>query len=343
MHFQENTLISHSSPSGFDPSGPQPSGLSYGLPPARGLYDPAFEQDACGIGFVADVQGRRTHRIVEKAIEAVCCLTHRGAVAADAKTGDGAGILTQIPHRLLRAGLGKGQGKLLRNDEDLAVAMMFFPRDADQRHRAYHICESVIEESDLVFLEWRRVPIDRSALGEKARETCPEIRQLLLARMNGMTDDEFGRTCYQLRKRMENRVAKAGIEGFYIPSFSHRTIVYKGLVVAPQLNKFYGDLQDEAYESAIALYHQRYSTNTFPTWFLAQPFRFLAHNGEINTCRATSTGFVRASWPKMPKCGVPKKPWLNCAQSFSPAAAIRRDWITPWSRLSWVAATYCTP
>src|SRR4028118_1499590 len=120
MHFQENTLISPSSPSGFDPSGPQPSGLSYGLPPARGLYDPTYEQDSCGIGFVADVQGRRTHRTVERAIEAVCCLTHRGAVAADAKTGDGAGILTQIPHRLLRAGLGKGQGQLPRRDEGLA-------------------------------------------------------------------------------------------------------------------------------------------------------------------------------------------------------------------------------
>ncbi len=277
--------------SSFSPS--SLSGLSYGLPPARGLYDPRMEQDSCGIGFVADVQGRRTHKTVEKAIEAVCCLTHRGAVGSDAKTGDGAGVLTQIPHKLLRAGLGKGQGKLLREDEDLAVAMMFFPREAEARHRAYHICERVVEESDLVFLEWRRVPVDANALGEKARETAPVIRQLLLARLNGMTDEEFGRVCYQMRKRMENRVAAEGIEGFYIPSFSHRTIIYKGLVVAPQLNKFYGDLQDERFESAIALYHQRYSTNTFPTWFLAQPFRFVAHNGEINTLQG-NVNWIRA-------------------------------------------------
>ena len=272
---------------------PNTSGLSYGMPPARGLYNPSFESDACGIGFVADVQGRRTHRIVQKAIESVCCLTHRGAVAADAKTGDGAGILTQIPHKLLRKGLGKGQGKLLRRDEDMAVAMMFFPRDADTRHRAYEICNKVVEESDLVFLDWRRVPIDPLALGESARENCPEIRQLLLARLDGMSDEAFERTCYQMRKRMENRVAAEGIDGFYIPSFSSRTIVYKGLVVAPQLNKFYGDLQSEHYESAIALYHQRYSTNTFPTWFLAQPFRFLGHNGEINTLQG-NVNWIRA-------------------------------------------------
>jgi len=286
----ENTLTSHFSPS---PAGFSGSGLSFGLPPARGLYDPRMEQDSCGIGFVADVQGRRTHKTVEKAIEAVCCLTHRGAVAADAKTGDGAGILTQIPYALLRKGLGKGQGKLLRKDEDLAVAMMFFPRDAEARHRAYKICNKVVEESDLVFLDWRRVPVDANALGEKARETAPQIRQLLLARLDGMSDEQFGRVCYQLRKRMENRVAAEGIEGFYIPSFSHRTIIYKGLVVAPQLNKFYGDLQDEKYESAIALYHQRYSTNTFPTWFLAQPFRFVAHNGEINTLQG-NVNWIRA-------------------------------------------------
>ena len=278
-------------------------GLSFGLPPARGLYDPSFESDACGIGFVADVQGRRTHRIVQKALESVCCLTHRGAVAADAKTGDGAGILTQIPHKLLRKGLGKGQGKLLRRDEDLAVGMMFFPRESNLRHRAYEICNTVVEESDLVFLEWRRVPVDATALGEGARETCPEIRQLLLARLDGMSDDAFERTCYQLRKRMENRVAAEGIEGFYVPSFSCRTVVYKGLVVAPQLNQFYGDLQSEHYETAIALYHQRYSTNTFPTWFLAQPFRFLAHNGEINTLQGN------ANWIRAKELAVNSSIW----------------------------------
>ncbi len=260
-------------------------GLSYGMPPAPagGLWNPAFEADACGIGFVADIEGRATHRILKKGLESVCCLTHRGAVAADAKTGDGAGLLTQIPYQILRGGLGRGQSKLLRRDKDLAVAMMFFPLDADARHRAYRICEEVIDESDLIFLAWRLVPTDKGALGDNARGACPEIRQLLLARLDNMSDEEFERVCYRLRKAMEIRVAAAGIEGFYIPSFSSRTIVYKGLMVAPQLNRFYGDLDDERYETSLVLYHQRYSTNTFPTWFLAQPFRMLAHNGEINT------------------------------------------------------------
>ena len=159
-------------------------GLSYGLPTpnANGLWRPEYEVDSCGIGFVADLQGVRSHNIVLKGLEAVGCLTHRGAVAADSKTGDGAGLLTQIPHKLLRASLGKGQGKLLKSDDDLAVAMIFCPRDPDMRHKAYHICEAVIEESDLVFLAWRRVPIDLAALGEIALKSCPEIRQMLLMR-----------------------------------------------------------------------------------------------------------------------------------------------------------------
>ena len=269
-------------------------GLSYGLPaPDGGLWSPTQEKDACGIGFVADMQGRKTHRIVRKALDSVCRLTHRGAVSADARTGDGAGILTQIPYKLLRAGLGRGQGKLLKRDEDLALGMFFFPQDDAARHRAYRICEKVIDECDLIFLEWRLVPIDPEALGDSARESCPEIRQLLLARLEDMSDEAFDWHCYYIRKTMEKRIAEAGIDGFYIPSLSTRTVVYKGLVVGPQLDRFYLDLRDELFESAIALYHQRYSTNTFPTWFLAQPFRFLAHNGEINTLQG-NVNWLRA-------------------------------------------------
>ena len=270
-------------------------GLSYGLPQAQegGLWRPEMETSSCGIGFVADLKGERSHRIVAKGLEAVGCLTHRGAVAADSKTGDGAGLLTQIPHKLLRASLGKGQRKLIKRDEDLAVAMIFFPREDAPRHRAQQICEVVIEESDLIFLGWRRVPIDLPALGEIALKTCPEIRQMLLMRPDGMSDLAFERLCYVLRKRMESRIAAQEIEGFYIPSFSCKTIVYKGLILAPQLPRFYEDLQNPDFHSAIALYHQRYSTNTFPTWFLAQPFRFLAHNGEINTAQGNSN-WIRA-------------------------------------------------
>jgi glutamate synthase (NADPH/NADH) large chain/glutamate synthase (ferredoxin) len=259
-------------------------GLAFGMPaPNGGLWNPSFESDACGIGFVADVEGRSAHRILKKGLESLCCLTHRGAVGADAKTGDGAGVLTRIPYQVLRAGLGRGQSKLLRRDSDLALAMMFFPDALEKRHRSYRICEQVVEESDLIFLGWRDVPVDRDALGDKARSTCPEVKQLLLARLDNMSDEEFERMCYRLRKQMEQRVAAAGIDGFYIPSFSSRTVVYKGLMVASQLSRFYGDLANERFETSLVLYHQRYSTNTFPTWFLAQPFRMLAHNGEINT------------------------------------------------------------
>ena len=270
-------------------------GLSYGLPDFndKGLWHPAHETSSCGIGFVADMTGAPSHRIVVKGLEAVSCLTHRGAVAADSKTGDGAGLLTQIPHKLLHKSLGRGQGKLLKKPEDLAVAMLFCPRDPVSRHAAYEICEEVIGESDLFLLTRRTVPVDMGALGAIAAESCPEIRQLLLMRGEGMSDEEFERTCYVLRKRIETRIVKAGIIGFYIPSFSSKTITYKGLVIAPQLSKFYEDLQNPDYESAIALFHQRYSTNTFPTWFLAQPLRTMAHNGEINTVQGNAN-WVRA-------------------------------------------------
>ena len=270
-------------------------GLRYGMPAPddNGLWLPEMERDACGIGFVASTRGEKSHRIVRKGIEAVCRLTHRGAVAADAKTGDGAGILTQIPVELLRQGLGKGQGKLLHRDQELAVAMIFFPQNDEMRERATRICEDVVSDSDLIFLNWRDVPIDRDALGDRARQHCPIIRQMLLVRYSNMSDQEYERVCYVLRKQMERRVREAEIEGFYIPSFSPHTIVYKGQMVAPQLDKFYLDLADENYLSTLSLYHQRYSTNTFPTWFLAQPFRFVAHNGEINTLAGQRQQFAR--------------------------------------------------
>ncbi len=273
-------------------------GLSFGMPrrhgSQRGLWLPSFERDACGIGFVASSRQERSHRIVRKGIEAVCCLTHRGAVASDAKTGDGAGVLTQIPYELLRASLGKGQSKLLKRDQDLAVAMIFLPQDSGARHAAVEICEEEVAGSDLIFLEWRKVPVDLGALGDKARERCPVVRQMLLFRDESMSDEEFERACYVVRKGIEKRIWQAGIEGFYIPSFSSQTVVYKGLMVAPQLDKFYLDLADGRFASAFTLYHQRYSTNTYPTWFLAQPFRFLAHNGEINTLQGNANSLRAA-------------------------------------------------
>ena len=263
------------------------------------LYNRAFEHDGCGVGFVADLSGRPSHAIVEKAIEAVVNLTHRGAVDADAKTGDGAGILTQIPHGLIARSVEE-LGYPALGPGEVAVGMIFFPRDdriAQERCRT--VVEDVLEDaSDLHFFGWRPVPVDPSVLGDKALETQPRIEQVLIDRPAGMDDEAFERALYLARRRIERRAARAGIEGFYIASLSHRTIVYKGLLVAPQLREFYLDLQDPAYETALAVFHQRYSTNTFPDWILAQPFRLSAHNGEINTLWG-NTNWMRAREPEL--------------------------------------------
>jgi glutamate synthase (NADPH/NADH) large chain/glutamate synthase (ferredoxin) len=252
-------------------------------------YPPYFshpffsERAACGVGFVADISGTRRHAILEMAIEAVVNLTHRGAVSADGRTGDGAGVLTQIPKKFFRRELER-LGVTLAGDAELAVGMLFLPK---QDQEAQRLCRAIVEGSavrhGLRILGWRPVPVDLSALGEKALKTVPQIEQVLLGRPLGASDEEYERTLYLCRKEIEEQVWAERVREFYIPSFSHRTIVYKGLFVAPQLKRFYLDLQDPAYETALAVFHQRYSTNTFPTWFLAQPFRMLGHNGEINT------------------------------------------------------------
>jgi glutamate synthase (ferredoxin) len=250
--------------------------------PRYPLYDPRDERDACGTGFVADIGGHPSHRIVEHAVEAVINLTHRGAVSADGKTGDGAGVLTQLPRRLFMRELRRIGGRLDR-EGDLAVGVIFFPREPDKRRLCQKIVEGTLIRRGLWTLGWRETPIDPNALGATALRTLPEIQHLLVARPARATDDEFERTLYLARKEIEQQILGEGIRDFYVPSFSHRTIVYKGLFVAPQLPRFYRDLTDPLYETALAVFHQRYSTNTFPTWFLSQPFRMLAHNGEINT------------------------------------------------------------
>jgi glutamate synthase (ferredoxin) len=249
------------------------------------LYDPAFEHDACGVGFVANVRGERSHAILNYAIAALKSLAHRGAIDADAVTGDGAGVLTQIPYALFREFLASKKKKLFR-DEDLAVAMIFLPRD-DEYAQAHcrKIFEAAIKAEGLAFLAWREVPVDASCLGRKAEETQPLIVQALVARKDECADDEFERRLFLAQKVSEAKVATANIEGFYICSCSSRTIVYKGLLNAPQVRRFFHDLKSPHYTTAFAIFHQRYSTNTFPTWHLAQPFRMMAHNGEINTIR----------------------------------------------------------
>ena len=253
------------------------------VPGSLGLYDPAFEHDACGVGFVAQIDGTPSHRILELGIRAVGNVMHRGAVDADAKTGDGAGVLTQIPRTLILRELAS-QGVTGIDPADLAVAMVFFPNDPPALvDTCRHVIEKACDRHGLRRLAWRVVPVDRSVLGDKALATVPDIEQLILARPLGQDDNDFERTLFLTRKEIERRVTSAGIGSFYLPSMSRSTICYKGLLIAPELPHFYRDLTDPDFETAICVFHQRYSTNTFPNWFLAQPFRMLAHNGEINT------------------------------------------------------------
>jgi glutamate synthase (NADPH/NADH) large chain/glutamate synthase (ferredoxin) len=210
---------------------------------------------------------------------------HRGALDADACTGDGAGITTQIPHKLFRKVVA-ALGHELYNDSDLGVGMLFLPHhNLYAQARAKAITEEVIRQRGLFLFGWRPVPVLPHVLGEKAFSTMPTVQQVLMGRPEGMEDDDFERRLFLARNEIEDRAAQDKIDEFYIPSFSHRTIVYKGLLVAASLEKFYPDLADPDYETALCVYHQRYSTNTFPTWPLAHPFRMLSHNGEINTLR----------------------------------------------------------
>ncbi|MBI2165668.1 MAG: glutamate synthase large subunit [Chloroflexi bacterium] len=261
------------------------------------LYNADFERASCGVGFVARLDGRPAHAVLQMGLEAVVNLTHRGAVSADAKTGDGAGILTQIPLKLFHRVLA-GHGLRLLDEADLAVGMVFLPQGEEAKERCITIVSNTLARYSMPVLLWRKVPVDPSALGERALATMPDIRQVLMVRPAALPQSDFPRTLYLTRKEIENQARNEGLKGLYFPSFSHRTIVYKGMLVAPQLARFYLDLQDPEYETAMALFHQRYSTNTFPNWFLAQPFRFLGHNGEINTLQGNQN-WMKAREPEL--------------------------------------------
>jgi glutamate synthase (NADPH/NADH) large chain/glutamate synthase (ferredoxin) len=220
--------------------------------------------------------------VLQLALESVANVTHRGAVGADARTGDGAGVLTQMPRAFFARELTR-LGVTDFRPQDVAVAMFFFPSEEQIRARCQGIVERTCDRHGLRRLAWRPVPVDPEGLGDKARATQPDIQQLIIGRPLGMDDNDFERVLFLARKEIERRVTNEGIGSFYVPSMSPNTVVYKGLVVPAQLAGFYRDLADPLYETALAVFHQRYSTNTFPTWFLAQPFRMLAHNGEINT------------------------------------------------------------
>ncbi|NOK62329.1 MAG: Glutamate synthase domain 1 [Chloroflexi bacterium AL-W] len=258
-------------------------------PQQQGLYDPRFEHDACGIGFVAHLSGIPNHTILTQALTAVGNMAHRGGVGADGKSGDGAGVLTQIPRAFFAREL-KHLGIQYPID-DLAVGMFFFPHDTTKQQQIQELIEHSLTDYGLRVLGWRTVPTDETALGERARTACPTIKQLLIGQHNHtrLSPNSYERALYLARKTIEAAAQAHHIDNFSIPSMSSRTLIYKGLLIAPLLGDFYPDLQDPLYETAIAIYHQRYSTNTFPTWSLAQPFRMLSHNGEINTLRGNLT------------------------------------------------------
>ena len=249
------------------------------------LYNPEEEHDSCGMGFVAMINGTRSNRVLRYGLTSVCNMAHRGAMDADAKTGDGSGVMTQIPYKLFHKEVTK-LGYTLYNDSDLGVGVVFLPHDnAYAQARAKAIIEEVLEKRELFQFGWREVPLNIMMLGEKAQLTMPRIEQVLIGRPADMGDDEYERRLFLARNEIEKRTQLDNIRNFYIASFSHQVIVYKGLLTAVSLEKFYRDLSDPDFETAICLYHERYSTNTFPTWPLGQPFRVLAHNGEINTIR----------------------------------------------------------
>jgi glutamate synthase (NADPH) large chain len=261
--------------------------VSSGFPPAQGLYDPRQERDACGIGFVCHVNGRKSHDIIEKGIQVLVNLTHRGACGCDPETGDGAGVLIQIPHKFFVRECAR-LGFTLPAAGEYGVGMTFLPVEPAARLQCEGIVERIAREEGLTVLGWRDTPIDGSAIGRVARNSQPYIEQVFLSRGRGMTEDDLERKLYIIRKRAEVEVGASDIPDkgfFYVPSLSARTIVYKGLLLAPQIGRFYPELSDPEVVSSLCLVHQRFSTNTFPTWQLAHPFRYIAHNGEINTLR----------------------------------------------------------
>ncbi|HDH15364.1 MAG TPA: glutamate synthase large subunit, partial [Gammaproteobacteria bacterium] len=258
------------------------------LPPRQGLYDPKNEHDSCGVGFVADIKGRKSHLIIEQGLEILRNLTHRGAVGADKFAGDGAGILMQLPDSFLRSACAE-INITLPDEGSYGVAMVFLPPHQATAASCIKMIESFVQQEGQVLLGWRDVPVDNAGLGHTVLPTEPGIRQLFVGKGSNCKDQNaFERKLFIIRKQIENSVVEADMpvgKAFYIASMSSRTLLYKGMLLANQVGSFYKDLNDTRMESSLALVHQRFSTNTFPTWDLAQPFRMIAHNGEINTLR----------------------------------------------------------
>src|SRR5688572_10891573 len=272
-----------------------------GLPGPQGLYDPAFERDACGVGFICHIKGKASHQIVSDALQMLENMNHRGGCGCEPESGDGAGILVRMPDSFLREKCAK-IGIHLPAEGQYAVGMCFLPQDASARMACERIFEKVARDYDMKVLGWRDVPVDSQHVGTTPKKTEPKVRQVFV----GMTEHFFNRTdferrLYLVRQRAENAIEfdtslpRAAREDFYICLLSANRTVYKGMLSAKQLRHYYKDLQDPKFTSALAMVHSRFSTNTFPSWPLAHPFRVIAHNGEINTLRG-NRNWMRARY-----------------------------------------------
>ncbi|MGR3662797.1 MAG: glutamate synthase large subunit [Paracoccaceae bacterium] len=281
----------------------------------NGLYSEADEHSSCGVGLVVAIDGSKSRKVVENGIQALKAIWHRGAVDADGKTGDGAGILLQIPVAFFYDQVER-TGHQPRPDELIAVGQVFLPRtDFGAQETCRTIVESEVLRMDYYIYGWRHVPVNVDCLGDKANATRPEIEQILISNSKGVDEDTFERELYVIRRRIEKAAAAAQINELYISSLSCRSVVYKGMMLAEQVAEFYPDLQDERFISAFAIYHQRYSTNTFPQWWLAQPFRMLAHNGEINTLKGN------LNWMKSHEIRMASGAFGDMAEDIKPIVA----------------------
>lgn len=262
-----------------------------GLPPKQGLYDPAFEHDACGVGFVVDIKGRKSHRILQQGLQILTNLDHRGACGAEADTGDGAGVLVQLPHRFLVEACKKARVEL-PPPGSYGCGIVFLPRNPTLRRRIEERFEQIVQSEGQSVLGWRTVPCNNSMLGDTAKSCEPFMRQVFIRRNPSIADElTFERKLYVIRKRAYTEIRTSTLEGaasWYISSLSHKTLVYKGMLLTQQLAPYFPDLSDPMMETALALVHSRFSTNTFPSWDRAHPYRYVAHNGEINTVRGNA-------------------------------------------------------
>ncbi|MEL6792156.1 MAG: glutamate synthase central domain-containing protein, partial [Pseudomonadota bacterium] len=282
---------------------------------AKGMYAEEDEHSSCGVGLVVAIDGQPRRQVVENGIDALKAVWHRGAVDADGKTGDGAGIHVQIPKAFFQDQIRR-TGHEPREDEQIAVGMVFLPRtDFGAQETCRTIMESEVLRLGYYIYGWRQVPVDISCLGDKANATRPEIEQIIIANRKGVDEETFERELYVIRRRAEKAAAAAQVNGFYVCSLSCRSVIYKGMMLAEQVAVFYPDLMDDRFESAFAIYHQRYSTNTFPQWWLAQPFRMLAHNGEINTLKGN------LNWMKSHEIRMASNSFGELAEDIKPVVA----------------------